>query len=58
MSYSLPIPTVVLATTVLLVPVGKSSNSRPQTFCKIDSLKNLATFTGKPGFKILFNKLY
>ena len=37
----------MLATTVLVVPVGKGSNSRSQMFCKIDALKNLAIFTGK-----------
>ena len=39
-SYSLP---MWLVTTVLFVPVGKRSNSRPLMFCKIDALKNLAT---------------
>ena len=40
MSYSLP---MWLSPTVLFVPVGKRSNSRPQMFLKIDALKNLAT---------------
>ena len=31
-----------LVTTVIFVPVGKRSNSRPQMFFNIDALKNLA----------------
>ena len=32
---------------MLVVPVGKRSNSRSQMFYKIDALKNLAIFNGK-----------
>ena len=53
-SYSLP---MWLVTIMLFVPVGKRSNSHSQMFYKMDSLKNLAVFTGKH-YKLYYNKLY
>ena len=51
-SYSLP---MWFVTIMLLVPVGKCSNSHSQMFYKI--VKNFAIFTGKH-LEFLFKKLY